>query len=1224
MSMLHPDIASIDPKTATPEDLEKLLSDPLYRSLQYQIQHGVQNIELETNQGKQKINNICVPEGEDQEAFLQKVMAEENRNKERKTKEEARKKEKEKQERLKKSDPYELIIEGAGLEKVNGTYRRDGEAVRNGGRVFKGPNGFSLSFECVSGGEGWILGKTPRAYYANQTKDKVPPIEPEGWMVQEHGKKPVPTVRVVEPLDVVMRIKAAGNDAFKEANHQLAIDKYSEALSLANACAGATGIDDDVYGKLHGNRAEAHLQVGNYDATIEDADLALEYDPCFIKAFVRKAKAAYALEKYDVASQCLQDAIEVAPGNKEVLSMQDEYRVAGLARAGNDQVLTDVHGLCTRLAALLKRRGTAAEVIAIFKQLPSLLTALKLVDDVGNIGDCAYESAPNYDAQVYFRMETQNFALLAPLIRPLPKQPELLMECLEALGAALRDCASNQVAFDKYVPQLVPLLRAKATLPYELLKATVKVLSTMAHRVAARKIMFDPDSAEGVMHVLSHPDSSQSRPATHIIRAIDELKDMTTLATLLGVPDACDIFWRESHSRREDIRTPARSILARAFGHSVCRKRLRVVERLKRLVGLFEQLIEKESTVETWDVGDPEAFDPDQLMLRDLTLLPPESARVLTALVKGAALECAADPEIAEGLHRLGVWQHLASALFARPPLSGAAIKLLRAMMSHSQKVVDRSVELGLPAWLLQCREQSDASDDFNANVRTTLMAQDARDDLCQVLGFVANQGPFHAAIDAFDNAFVLRRMCEVLAGNPTDDAACGGCRALEWLVKYNSYARLPTLRPVDLHDVVIPVWLHKEDAAKDAAGKALRHILSNVQYMEKIASPYFEERGSASKLNQVIQEMNQFEALKEMRTTGKRQDQLRPGGQPLESQLESEARRENLNPPKVVELLARDLSPDATIVDCGAGTGMFTFPFALAMPQASVHAYEVRTDALQVLHAKVRKEGIANVTVARMAEDGLPRLPEGRKAALVFLCDVLDFVPEGVKEGYLLSLRAALAEGGRLISIESRDHWETHLVDIQDAGFVQTRIPQIVSNRRIMAFEADPAADAPPPPKEPPAAQAEDTEEPPKPEPPKPPTVPAAAPPPRELSDEEKFNQRANASGYDPSDYGQRREPPRARVEEVVEEEDDDDECLLEDNPGPGGAAGVDDDDDDDDGCMLEENPSGVGGAAADDDDANDDDDDGCMLEENEGGGAANASAEVDSDDDGCMLEDN
>ena len=38
-------------------------------------------------------------------------------------------------------------------------------------------------------------------------------------------------------------------------------------------------------------------------------------------------------------------------------------------------------------------------MIAIFKQMPTLLMALKLVHDVGNIGDRSYESAPNYDAQ---------------------------------------------------------------------------------------------------------------------------------------------------------------------------------------------------------------------------------------------------------------------------------------------------------------------------------------------------------------------------------------------------------------------------------------------------------------------------------------------------------------------------------------------------------------------------------------------------------------------------------------------------------------------------------------------------------------------------------------------------------------------------------------------------------------------------------------------------------
>ena len=99
------------------------------------------------------------------------------------------------------------------------------------------------------------------------------------------------------------------------------------------------------------------------------------------------------------------------------------------------------------------------------------------------MGDRGYESAPNYDAQVYFRLQTNNFAPLAPLIRPLPKQPELLREALETLASALRDCVSNQVAFDKYVPQLVPLLRAKATLPYELLKAAVKVLGASSAKL---------------------------------------------------------------------------------------------------------------------------------------------------------------------------------------------------------------------------------------------------------------------------------------------------------------------------------------------------------------------------------------------------------------------------------------------------------------------------------------------------------------------------------------------------------------------------------------------------------------------------------------------------------------------------------------------------------------------------------------------------------------------
>lgn len=102
-----------------------------------------------------------------------------------------------KQERMAKSDPMYYIVSGAGSPEVDGMYIRDGEAIRNGSRVYKmsrdgevcaahsvySPSraaatllhcgvdvqsaldgGFMLSHELVGGSEGFILGKAPRAW----------------------------------------------------------------------------------------------------------------------------------------------------------------------------------------------------------------------------------------------------------------------------------------------------------------------------------------------------------------------------------------------------------------------------------------------------------------------------------------------------------------------------------------------------------------------------------------------------------------------------------------------------------------------------------------------------------------------------------------------------------------------------------------------------------------------------------------------------------------------------------------------------------------------------------------------------------------------------------------------------------------------------------------------------------------------------------------------------
>ena len=84
-------------------------------------------------------------------------------------------------------------------------------------------------------------------------------------------------------------------------------------------------------------------------------------------------------------------------------------------------------------------------------------------------------------------------------------------------------------------------------------------------------------------------------------------------------------------------------------------------------------------------------------------------------------------------------------------------------------------------------------------------------------------------------------------------------------------------------------------------------------------------------------------------------------------------------------------------------------------MPRSTIFALEVRTDALQLLHEKVRNEALTGrVVPMRMGETAVPALPGGTKADLIFVCDVLDFVAPAIKESFLLSLRALLGPQGR------------------------------------------------------------------------------------------------------------------------------------------------------------------------------------------------------------------
>ena len=83
-----------------------------------------------------------------------------------------------------------------------------------------------------------------------------------------------------------------------------------------------------------------------------------------------------------------------------------------------------------------------------------------------------------------------------------------------------------------------------------------------------------------------------------------------------------------------------------------------------------------------------------------------------------------------------------------------------------------------------------------------------------------------------------------------------GGLNCLRYLLKYDEGKRKPAVRAQDVHDILVPLFRGRTDAAKDEACKALRLLISDVSWTEA-AAPAFENLGVGSgKLYALVNEM--------------------------------------------------------------------------------------------------------------------------------------------------------------------------------------------------------------------------------------------------------------------------------------------------------------------------------------------------------------------------------
>eukprot|EP01023_Acetabularia_acetabulum_P007250 TRINITY_DN13090_c0_g1_i1.p2 TRINITY_DN13090_c0_g1~~TRINITY_DN13090_c0_g1_i1.p2 ORF type:complete len:225 (+),score=44.39 TRINITY_DN13090_c0_g1_i1:100-774(+) len=153
-----------------------------------------------------------------------------------------------------------------------------------------------------------------------ETLDRNNPISPEEKFEQQEEKDNEPKIEIQqltpeqqEQLQLVENEKLLGNDKYKEGQLKEALEYYGSALTLLGEDKHKQFCEKRAV--ILGNRAAIYSKQENWEKVIQECNQALQEDPDYLKARLRRMTAA---EKKDDVETAFNDAtkiLEQEPGN---------------------------------------------------------------------------------------------------------------------------------------------------------------------------------------------------------------------------------------------------------------------------------------------------------------------------------------------------------------------------------------------------------------------------------------------------------------------------------------------------------------------------------------------------------------------------------------------------------------------------------------------------------------------------------------------------------------------------------------------------------------------------------------------------------------------------------------------------------------------------------------------------------------------------------------------
>lgn len=107
--------------------------------------------------------------------------------------------------------------------------------------------------------------------------------------------------------------KLEGNELYAAGKYEEALSCYSSALEFSSDHESS----NEIRAMCYSNSAMCHLQLKQYEEAVEQSTKALELNPTYVKAFLRRAQGQEKLDHLEEALADLKKVVELSPENQQ-------------------------------------------------------------------------------------------------------------------------------------------------------------------------------------------------------------------------------------------------------------------------------------------------------------------------------------------------------------------------------------------------------------------------------------------------------------------------------------------------------------------------------------------------------------------------------------------------------------------------------------------------------------------------------------------------------------------------------------------------------------------------------------------------------------------------------------------------------------------------------------------------------------------------------------------